>query len=377
MSKSNLSQAFESARIKLLYAQPLYALVLQRCLIRWAPEVETAGVRPNSQGSVELSVAPDFFNSLSELHRVGLLMHEMLHLFMDHFTRGKQLDQRVANVAMDLAINQFIPSQYLPPGALLPQDFSLPKGESFEFYYERLLQSSESNDSETLDNHDWSRGFESNGDATLPPELQRRAIESVLQSAVKECDSSFRGRIPNQLNRLIESIFSTPKLNWRQELRRFIGRERSKQNESTRTRPNRRMGFKAQGTKPAYFPKILVGIDQSGSVDESKNAAFLSELREILKNAEGATEVAFFDTEIAQRLTLRKANDVPSKRFANGGTSFDCIFNFARESRPDLIIMLTDGEASAPTQISIPILWVIKGRCTGEHLPGIKVNLTE
>jgi predicted metal-dependent peptidase len=373
--------------------------MLQRCRIRWEARVKTAGVRPLANGSVELAIAPDFFTSLSDLHCVGLLMHEMLHLFMEHFKRGKKLNHRLANIAMDLAINQYIPSEYLPPDALLPELYGLPKGEAFEFYYNALVSAekeAEANGNggegegqpkgESMDNHDWEAeavqidAAESvevtEASASVSEEIKRKTIERIAAQAVADVKKTFPGRTPMHIERMLSEILAKAKVDWRQELRRFVGRNRAQSTESTRTRPNRRLGLWAQGAKPVYFPKILVGIDQSGSVSDKANDLFLAELRQILKNADGATEVAYFDTKIARKVTLKKASDLQPGRFASGGTDFNCVLEYAREIKPDLIVILTDGGADAPREACrAPLLWIIADG-DGKHLPGRSVNIT-
>jgi predicted metal-dependent peptidase len=381
--------------MQLLYAQPVYALMLQKCRMRWDPRVKTAGVRPLANGSVELSVAPEFFDSLSDLHNVGLLMHEMLHLFMEHFTRGKGLDPKLRNIAMDLAINQYIPAEMLPPEGLLPEMYGLPKGEAFEFYYKALLaQSKDAQENGTpqpggnsVDNHDWESeaaeldaqeltdAAEAVASGAVAEEIKRKAIQRVALDAAAAAKRTFPGRFPMHLETLIAELIAPPKLDWRRELRSFIGRHRAPLNESTRTRANRRLGLAAQGSKPTYFPKILVALDESGSVGEPTRQALLAEIRCILRNADGGTEVIHFDTKIAKKATLRKAGDLKTTRYARGGTDFNCVFDHARQTRPDLVIVLTDGGADAPRgKLGAPVVWVIADG-DGKHLPGKKIDL--
>jgi hypothetical protein len=107
----------ERARLILNTEQHLYSALLQNC----RQAISTAGVRISGTGQVELSINQKFWDSLEGYQGVGLLMHEMLHILYEHLTWGKLLDQRIANFAMDITINQFIPKHWLPRGALLPE----------------------------------------------------------------------------------------------------------------------------------------------------------------------------------------------------------------------------------------------------------------
>jgi predicted metal-dependent peptidase len=193
--------SLESARSILITEQPYYAYMLQACRFSWNDQVKTAGVRVNGVGQVELIISPKFWNALAGYTGVGLLMHEMLHILKEHLHRGKELNHRIANMAMDITINQFIPPHWLPKGALMPEMiqpdtisqqvkmpdgsiatiempnpkagqviWSFEKGKSFEIYYGELMklrekQKEEMDKQDTMDNHDLqSEGMEGEGD---------------------------------------------------------------------------------------------------------------------------------------------------------------------------------------------------------------------
>ena len=198
--------SLENARSILITEQPYYAYMLQACRFSWDDRVKTAGVRVNGVGQVELIVSPKFWNALEGYTGVGLLMHEMLHILKEHLNRGKELNHRIANMAMDITINQFIPPHWLPKGALMPEMtqpdkiqqqvktptgdivtiefpnpkagqviWSFEKGKSFEIYYGELMklrekQKEEMDKQNTMDNHDLqSEGMDGDGDESDGP----------------------------------------------------------------------------------------------------------------------------------------------------------------------------------------------------------------
>ena len=67
----------------LIFEEPFYGLFLVGLNKSFTDKIPTAGVSKNGIG-VQLTVNPDFFNSLSERHRVGLLKHELLHISFGH-----------------------------------------------------------------------------------------------------------------------------------------------------------------------------------------------------------------------------------------------------------------------------------------------------
>ena len=365
--------ALHEAKFDLLSLQPFYAILLQKHSLRWNADVGTAGVGVTSKGVPVLYVAPEFFLSLSKFERVGLLMHEMLHVVMRHLSRGKDLNPKVANIAMDIAINQFIPETLLPRGALLPQQFIFRTGEAFEYYYVALLNSSQKDNKETLDNHNFT-GDEEDGASEA---VTQASMDTAISEAIKTCRDSFAGRVPKEVEKIFHDYLAEKvKTNWKSILKGYVGRSLSSEKESTRSRPNRRQGFMATGMKHVDSPKVLVGIDHSGSVNDTMVKIFEDELRGVLSALTDRTEVAYFDTKIQATEKLRDARGRSPTRYASGGTDFNAIAEYAKQQKPDVLIVFTDAEASAPkVLLRCPVIWCIVGNSSDSHLNGRKIRL--
>jgi len=74
-------------------------------------------------------------------------------------------------------------------------------------------------------------------------------------------------------------------------------------------------------------------------------------------------------------MVLNKFSETP-KRYANGGTDFQVVVEYANKKRVDLLVMFTDGKANNPMNAKMPILWVITGP-KNEQLKGSKIYLNE
>lgn len=378
--------SIERARLQLIDAQPFYASVLQNCLFSWDERVKTAGVGVDSQGRVRLYVARSFWDSLSEEHQVGLLMHEMLHLILAHLTRGEDLDKKIANIAMDVALNQYIPQHLLPPGALLPETFKLERNQNFQFYYLKLLEDQKANSSKTLDNHDEldglhgeneegsnEKGEEEKEGSGLSKELKEAAISDAVSKALQ---GTKPGDVPQVVkNALEEKEREQSKTAWKNILKKYMGRFLSRESESTRIKPNRRMGLKAPGQKRTESPNVMIACDQSGSMTDDMVLSVMNEAKAILKHLSEKTEVIYFDVEVAHKETLSKITKV--ERYTSGGTDFDCAVEYANQKRPDCLVILTDGEADLKVKAKMPIIWVICSRSSDpnvfSHLKGEKI----
>jgi predicted metal-dependent peptidase len=116
-------QSLSKAAKDLMLKEPYYGFFLIMLNKVWDKRrVPTAGVSKNGI-NYQLTINDDFWESLSENHRLGLLKHELLHIAFGHLTTFfKFSDKRMANVAMDMEINQYIDNNWLPGGEYTKQE---------------------------------------------------------------------------------------------------------------------------------------------------------------------------------------------------------------------------------------------------------------
>lgn len=401
------------ARIQLVSAFPYYGEILQNCLFSWSPSVGTAGVGLDKKGRVHLVVSPKFWDELSEPHRVGLLMHEMLHLAMDHNVGAKRdqgMVHKLANIAEDIAINQYIPSDLLPNGALLPSTYGFEAGLAFEEYYLELLKLAEKNQQpekqETMDNHDVEigDGEPQDGDGESSPqdakgqngkpseggkpadasegqdgdesglskEIQKSIVRDLVTKAARAVGA---GKVPMHVQSILPDFETKPaKVRWPNLLRKYMGRHLSNQVESTRNKPNRRLGFSAQGAKREHAPKAMFGFDESGSMSDDDLQNVASEARQILKALSDKTDVVHFDTKIAHIEKLSKIKTIT--RYAGGGTDFTPLVELANSKGIDLLVILSDGDGPMRVTPKMPIIWISPTKTEIRH-KGEKIHLDQ
>src|SRR5687768_3129976 len=127
--------------IRLLREQPFYASLVMN--LERAPTdrartlTPTACVFARRNGAIGLAVNEGFFGKLAPKEQEAVLVHECLHVVHLHLLRAADDFERrdLANIAMDLAINQYI--RGLPAGALALnqfQDLALPPEETADLY---------------------------------------------------------------------------------------------------------------------------------------------------------------------------------------------------------------------------------------------------
>ena len=128
---------------ELMFDEPFYGLLLVSLNKVFDESVKTACVSVSGI-SFSLKIAPTFWHSLSPIQKKGLLKHELMHLAFFHLTDYEHLVNRlIANYAMDIEINQYIDSSWLPENGLGLHSFpelKLKPKRGTKYYYDKLLR---------------------------------------------------------------------------------------------------------------------------------------------------------------------------------------------------------------------------------------------
>ena len=131
---------------RLLQDEPFFAALSRQIDKRMTRTVPTAGVGVNKNtGYFELYYNPDYFESISDKQKSGVLKHEFYHLIFEHVTDRLPADGMSVlwNIATDLAINGFIRDE-LPDGCCVPGEgdfINFPEQLTAEAYFEMLKKS--------------------------------------------------------------------------------------------------------------------------------------------------------------------------------------------------------------------------------------------
>jgi len=373
---------------RLLMREPFFAALSRRIDKIASTAIPTAGVRVNPDSAqFELMYNPEFFASLSDDHKQGILMHEFYHLVFEHVTGRKPADglTRIDNIAMDLSINchisKMLPSEVNPgpevngeamraciPGEGIFKD--LPPYKSYEWYLEELKkmrdEQQEEGDGEggqgagdpfgnadSLDSHD--EFGEVDGTAQ---EIASERMKEAIKKAAEEAEKSRNwGSVSSTMRQDIMERIAT-KVDWRKVLRYFVKTSQRADKRSTPRRLNKRFPKVHPGKRVRRQAKIAVSIDQSGSVDDSMLAAFFSELNKLAEIAEFT--VIPFDTEVAESkiYTWKKGQNKKTERVLTGGTCFNAPTKYVNSHDFDGHIILTDLMAPKPVPSKCQRMWM-------------------
>lgn len=378
----------------LLYEQPFYGSVLLSLLKEVDNRIPTAGVGLNGI-MYKLKVNENFWDDLSDDHKKGLLIHELGHIINFHLTDYNHLhNKEMANIAMDIYINEKIPQDLLPEGGQLADNYGYPKDKSTNWYYEQLTKDKKSGKNQCLNNamtamdagdteHD-----DGNGNTMQLPQHQweeiEKASEAVQKMLEKNTENMLReivksmdpGNVPGGLAELLEEKgkIEPPKFNWRAFMRRFVGTSTKTWVRKSRRSQSRR--FKGMpGSREQYFSHILVAIDTSASVNDAEVQEFYNELLHMHKTGHDIT-VIMCDTQIQDtfRFNPRKPFEVKGR----GGTHFKPVVDLYQKNlrKYSCLIYLTDGESWDVKEARGNILWVHSSISSiNESLPGRKIKL--
>lgn len=316
---------------------------------------------------------PDFTLSLSDEEIKGVLIHEVLHLALQHHTRRGHREPKLFNIAADLALNPIVLDAKfaLPKGCLVPgqEPFAeLPSGLSAEEYYSMLPEHMEKKGMKADDF--FGGGPDPGGcggvlDASKS-EAERLESEREWKQAVAEAAEAAktRGKLPGALAKFAEDAVRSKRC-YREVLRRFV--TSFAKADHTWMVPNRRFahrGLFLPSLRSESLGLLAVNVDTSGSVWNCMDR-FAGEIQAIVEPYACELAVSYSDTRIQGEETW-SPGDGPFrlKPVGGGGTDHHCVFEWlaAMPDRPACLICLTDGYTSTPASPpDVPVLWVVVG----------------
>ena len=390
------AQSLSKTAKDLMLKEPYYGFFLIMLNKLWSRRLPTAGVSKNGI-NYQLMINDEFWEGLSENHRLGLLKHELLHIAFGHLTTVfKFSDRKMANIAMDMEINQYIDIDYLPEGGIMIDNYAelnLDRKAGARYYYDKLKEAKDekdqngtsgcpnfddlcdqmdSGDGDGLPDHSTWDEFENLSEAEQ--KLIEKQLQKVLGDA-KEQTVKKRGSVPGEIEGVIviEEIVA-PKFDWRGYIRRFTGISTKVFTKKIRRKENRRFSDNP-GLKIKMKQHMLLAIDTSGSVSNEELLEFMNEIHHIYKAGVDITIIQC-DTSIRSIEAYRGKNDL--KVQGRGGTEFDPVLDYYNENSKKYtsLVYFTDGECDANVKPKGNVLWVISERSSmNMDLPGKVIKL--
>ena len=313
--------------------------------------------------------APAFVALTPVEELAGVWVHEVSHLLRDHHGRGDRLarerglvgrgDRLRMNIAADCEINDdaFGDGLPRPAGAVTPKSLRLPEGELMEEYLDRIRLGPHTQHLAWLDcgsgadglAREWELGPDGAHGLT---EHERDAVRfRVARGIVGD-----PGDAPAGWRRWADEVFHPPQP-WRELLGAAVRSAASGPgvgDDYTYGRPSRRSAGVPRAVLPSLRrrpPRVAVVVDTSGSVSDAELGSALLEVAAISRAVGGRRDqVTVVSCDAAARVAHRLCADEGIPLVGGGGTDLRAGFARALDgpARPDVVVVLTDGQTPWP-----------------------------
>ena len=397
------------SRMRILCNNGFYGLLLMHMVYSIDENCETAATDGH-----RIFFGPKFLDELSDSELDFVMMHEILHVVLQHCLRQGDRDNERFNIACDIVVNSNIlmsESMNLKAITLKKYGESLhlaPNGkEGYEYTAEEVYgmlppspsnrkpkttfceysgdddrdgneksnavgcvkkkQAKNKNEEAVWDDHTrWGIDEE---DETLRDVWVKRFEDACEAVSIRD-PSNKRGLLPLCAERLFKEL-KKPQTDWRMILNDFIQEEIV---DYSFMPPDRRFD-----ESPFFLPDfndkddlledILFMIDTSASMSDDMITTAYSEIKGAIDQFDGKLKgwLGFFDAAIVEPKHFTNESEFKIiKPIGGGGTDFQIIFEYVQKHMwdkfPAVIIILTDGFAPFPKEKlagGIPVLWLL------------------
>jgi len=377
------------AKVKLQKTNPFFAyLIMNLNFHEVTDKKEVPTMAVDGRGNCYYNT--DFvLNRLQDIELHGVLAHEVMHVVLEHMSRGKGVEcQELYNVACDMVINDILVSN----GFSLPRFTGqnavnlIPYNHSCSFMdvdvYDLDKKSAEQVYRELLKELDKKGkiqyvGFDihmQGGDKEKREDLEKNKDKWKQRVAEASAFARERGKLPQGMKLMIDELLNE-KVDWKQLLYKYITRELPI--DYSYSRPSKR-----SISCGVYMPSILresiemvVSLDTSGSISQKELTEFLSEIRGIVKsfnNLRMKLIVCDYDIHEVYDIGNGHDNEISKLKISGGGgTLHKPVYNYVKENLPNtrLLINFTDGYTDYPKDEEIKTLWVLcSNGCREENI---------
>lgn len=336
-----------------------YTTILFSQRIIWEPDarkIPTAAI-----DGTHLWINPDFFMSLTPAERQGLLIHEILHVALNHMARCGKRHPLVWNYAGDYIINNTL-IQYgytVPKNGLVDDAF---KDDNTEQAYAKIFKEC---NLATLTIPGTGSDIIFPTTAADQGKVSRRVADILVHAAVQaQAAGDDLGTIPGNIMLEIDELLN-PKLPWNVIFQNYMSKFCKE--DYNMARPNKRF-------MPDYYMPVshservddmVIGVDSSGSTTHNKQFHyFVNEIASIqqMLNPEKITAIDW-DTKIRSFQDITPDTDILSqiKFKGGGGTDITELINWLIEHKPAICVIFTDGQFNMPKQIpqDTSVIWLV------------------
>jgi len=367
------------SRMRLLTTNGFFGLLLMHAKFGLDRECETAYTDGRS-----IRFSPKFMDELSDRELDFVMMHEVMHMALQHCARGQNLQQQRFNIACDIVVNSnILLSADMDEAAITLKKYGVSmhlapdKKEGYNYTAEQIYNM-------LPDMPDTAENRRSGGDGGWddhdhwepmdPDDYESQQWEHLLETAcevisIREATKSYGGG-PRMAERL-KKLHITKQIDWRAILQEFLQEEI---NDYSFSPPDRRFGdsdfFLPDYNEKEEVPGVVwFLIDTSGSISDKAIDAAFGEICSAIDQFGGKLEglLSFTESYVTDPIPFSSVTDLMSiKPIGGGGNDFSDIFRYMKKNMeddlPGYIVIITDGYDRFPEEseaMGVPVLWVI------------------
>jgi len=322
-----------------------------------------AGIQTKS-GRIILRLNPKKFALLEFKERIGILVHEYLHILFGHCT-GRAITNSAKivkqNIAQDMIINQLV----LDSGVWsLPEEgvaynkgiFNYKPNLSSDEYF-KLIDSDFSD--EEIEEAFGGPSMESHGGWEETGSENSSLIRDLLKDYARTNSNGVGETLgkSRQHSNLVERVLvSDVSPEWISEAKRYLARKTPSGRRRTYKRPSKRFGFPAKGTLLKRTEKAIAIIDTSLSMKESYLKYILGSLNRL--SGRMSIDAIMCDNKINDNVIkkFRPSDELDFR--GRGGTDLQPAFDYAKVEGYKSIICFTDGGFKKRLNSQLKTVWV-------------------
>jgi predicted metal-dependent peptidase len=409
----NVKDILSAAKIKVVNKHPYVIAVLLSLRPFPVPGLGTIGVDAGWRLAYDPEIVEKWGTGAdgSGHHGVAaVLAHEVWHVLKEHFKRQQGRDPQRWNISGDREINDDLVKAgwKFPSTPMLPEQIGMADGLTAEEYYEKEPKQNDPGKGgksavpgcggkcggcagNPHEHEDKQKADSCEGGKDAPkfiPVTEQQILRRTVAQEVQKA-SRLAGNVPAGLRAWAEQELAPPTIDWRKQLAALVRNavaDKAGASDYSYKRPSRRQwGMRHVFGRAPILPSlrspvpVVKGVlDVSGSMSGSPDAAARSEIIGVCKAVGAPVEWVSCDTQVAARAKVSGKRDIAKLGDTGGGTDLRVGIADLDRSRPDVIIVISDGYTAwnEPGTIRARLIAAITpgGEKPPEHIPSVMIE---
>ena len=346
------------ARTRLMLQEPFFGSLAMSCNMK--PDDNHSTMYTDGK---DIGYSPAFVDAHSVEEIMGVIAHEIAHIFLGHHIRMGKRDHERWNIACDYAINGWLLDTgriVLPKGALVDAQYT---GIAAEKIYDLLPENA-------ADNNGGGWGEvkqQQNDDGSALSEGQvKQEQANIMQRAMMAANAAKAvGKLPSAVEEIIAKMRRVT-VDWGDVVRRFAGGDQP--DDYTFSRPQKKYWTQQR----IWYPSVkklgvghwVIAPDTSGSMSGQELQMALGVINQAIEDYQPeSVTVVTWSGGCTRHTVLAKGETMPQLDCDDrGGTNVEPMFRYVRDNQLDcdkMFIVSDMGIWDYPDTVpDYPVLWL-------------------